>query len=67
MPIAVTSVLFGLVHFAGGPLLIGAATLAGVGYGIAYARTRRIEAAVLAHFSLNAIHFLGFTYPYAVR
>lgn len=67
LPIAVASVLFGLVHLGGGPLLIVAATFAGVGYGMAYARTRRIEAAVLAHFTLNTIHFLGFTYPYAVR
>ena len=64
IPIAVASVLFGLAHVGGGPILIVAATLAGVGYGWAYARTGRIEAAVLAHFTLNAIHFFGFTYPF---
>lgn len=67
VPLAVSSVLFGLVHAGGGIALIVGATLAGVGYGAAYGQTRRIEAAVLAHFTLNAVHFFGFTYPYAVR
>ena len=67
LPIAVSSLLFGLVHAGGGVGLVVAATIAGVGYGLAYAKTRRIESAVLAHFTLNAVHFFGFTYPYAVR
>lgn len=67
LPIAVASALFGLAHSGGGLLLVLVASLAGIGYGIAYARTGRIEAAVLAHVTLNTIHFLGFTYPYAVR
>jgi uncharacterized protein len=67
LPIAVASILFGLVHAGGGALLIVAASLAGVGYGLAYARAGRIEAAVLAHFVLNATHFFLFTYPYAAR
>ena len=67
LPIAVASVLFGLVHAGGGPLLIAAAGLAGVGYGLAYARAGYVEAAVLAHFVLNASHFFLFTYPYAAR
>ncbi len=67
VPIAVSSVLFGLAHAGGGPLLIAAATVAGIGYGLAYERTQRIEAAILAHFTLNAAHFFLFTYPYAAR
>lgn len=68
LPIAAASVLFGLVHFGGGPILIISAALAGVGYGLAYSIAGgRIEAAVIAHFALNAIHFFGFTYPYAAR
>ncbi len=67
VPLASSSVLFGLAHAGGGSLLVVAASLAGVGYGLAYARTSRIEAAVLAHFVLNAIHFFLFTYPYAAR
>ena len=67
LPLAASSVLFGLAHAGGGIALAVAATVAGVGYGVAYGRTRRIEAAVLAHFMLNAVHFFGFTYPYVVR
>lgn len=64
--LAVASLLFGLAHAGGGPILILAAAAAGVGYGIAYRLTGRIEAPVIAHFTLNTVHFLGFTYPYAV-
>lgn len=67
LPIAVASVLFGLAHFAGGWSYVGLATLAGIGYGLAYARTGLIEAAMLAHFAVNATHFLGFTYPHLLR
>jgi uncharacterized protein len=67
LPLLAASVLFGLVHAAGGPVLIVVAAIAGVGYGLAYAMTGRVEAAIVAHFTLNSIHFLGFTYPYAVR
>ena len=63
LPIAVASVLFGLAHLPGGWTYAGLATLAGVGYGLAYARTGLIEAAMLAHFAVNATHFLLFTYP----
>lgn len=66
-PVAVASLLFGLAHAGGGLPLIAAATVAGVGYGVAYATTRSIEAPIVAHFTLNAIHFFAFTYPYAVR
>lgn len=66
-PLAVASVLFGLAHAGGGPVLIVVAALAGVGYGLAYAVTGRVESAVIAHFTLNSLHFIGFTYPYAVR
>ena len=67
LPICIASVLFGLVHAGGGIALVVAAAIAGFGYGAAYAQSRRIESAVLAHFTLNAVHFFGFTYPYAVR
>lgn len=63
LPLAVASVLFGLAHAAGGWAMVGLATVAGVGYGLAYARTGRIESAIAVHFLLNATHFLGFTYP----
>jgi membrane protease YdiL (CAAX protease family) len=61
--IATSAVLFGLAHFGGGSMYVIAATLAGLGYALAYHRTQRIEAAMAVHFGLNAVHFLLFTYP----
>jgi membrane protease YdiL (CAAX protease family) len=61
--VAVSTVLFGLVHWPGGPMLVVFATLAGLGNAIAYLRSGRIEGAILTHFALNAVHFVAFTYP----
>ncbi|WP_172196721.1 CPBP family intramembrane glutamic endopeptidase [Niveibacterium sp. COAC-50] len=61
--LAIASLLFGLAHLAGGPLYAAIAAFAGLGYGWAYQRSARIEAAILCHFALNAVHFLGFSYP----
>jgi hypothetical protein len=61
--VIVSAILFGLVHFAGGLMYVIAGVIAGLGYGLAYARTRRVEAAMAVHFGLNAVHFLLFTYP----
>lgn len=61
--IVVGAVLFGLAHFAGGMSYVALATAAGLGYGIVYHRTKSIEMSMLAHFALNACHFLLFTYP----
>jgi membrane protease YdiL (CAAX protease family) len=57
------SVLFGVAHFMGGLRYVFLATLAGLGYGWVYQQTKRIEASILTHFSLNSVHFLFFTYP----
>jgi uncharacterized protein len=59
----VSGVLFGLAHFSGGPLFMVAATVAGLGYAVVYARSRSIEAALFTHFAVNAVHFFGFSYP----
>lgn len=61
--LVIAALLFGIAHAKGGPLLIALASLAGLGYGYAYLRSRRIEAAILTHFVLNALHFVAFTYP----
>jgi hypothetical protein len=61
--LVVSAILFGLAHFGGGWRYVLVATVAGVGYGWAYQRTQRIEAAMAVHFSANALHFLLFTYP----
>ena len=55
--------LFGLAHAGGGATWLAVATIAGLGYAAIYARTRRIEGAILVHFAVNAAHFIGFTYP----
>lgn len=61
--LVLSAVLFGLAHARGGLPLVLLATIAGLFYGDAWQRTRRIEGAILAHFALNAVHFLVFTYP----
>lgn len=59
-----SALLFGAAHAAGGTTYLLLASLAGLGYAYAYFVTRRIEAPVIIHFSLNAVHFIGFTYPH---
>jgi membrane protease YdiL (CAAX protease family) len=63
LAIGLSAVLFGLIHFAGGWKYVLAGIVAGLGYALVYHRTQRIEAAMAAHFGLNAVHFLLFTYP----
>ncbi|MDO7252951.1 CPBP family intramembrane glutamic endopeptidase [Helicobacter cappadocius] len=59
----ITAVLFGLIHYHGGYLLIVFATLAGLIYGIAWMWSGRIWISTFFHFGLNLIHLLFFTYP----
>lgn len=61
--IGIAALLFGLAHIKGGMVYVGLATLAGLCYGFALYRVRHIEAAILTHFSVNAVHFIAFTYP----
>ncbi|MFN1650515.1 CPBP family intramembrane glutamic endopeptidase [Vibrio rotiferianus] len=65
--LVIASILFGLAHFAGGPLLIVFATLAGLGYGLVFYFTGRLWCAVLAHFLFNFCHLVFFTYPILAR
>jgi membrane protease YdiL (CAAX protease family) len=67
MAVLASAVLFGLAHAGGGLPLVTLATIAGLGYAIVYAKTRVIEASVLTHFAVNAIHFVGFSYPSLAR
>jgi len=64
---AISAALFGVSHASGGFLLVLLATIAGLGYAYAYLSTRRVEAAILTHFLLNAVHFVAFTYPNLVE
>ncbi len=65
LPVAASAIAFGLAHLPGGPVYAAFATLAGLGYGLAFHATGRIEAAILCHFAVNATHFLLLTYPFA--
>ncbi|MDB5889136.1 MAG: amino terminal protease family protein [Rhodocyclales bacterium] len=62
--VAISTLLFALAHISGGPLFVLLTAIAGLGYSVVYVWTRRIEAAVLTHFFVNAVHFMAFTYPY---
>lgn len=59
----ISAALFGLLHFAGGWTYVGLSAVAGLGYAMVFRITNRIEMAILAHFALNATHFLFLTYP----
>lgn len=61
--IVAAAVLFGASHFKGGVPYMVLASLAGIFYGYTYSRTQKVEAAMLVHFGINAIHFFLFTYP----
>jgi len=61
--LVIAALLFGLLHYPGGATYVVAGVIAGLGYGWAFLRTRRIEAAMGVHFGVNATHFLLFVYP----
>jgi membrane protease YdiL (CAAX protease family) len=61
--IAIAGLLFGLAHAGGGTTYVVLAAVAGFGYGWIYSAEQSLAAAMAAHFGLNVIHFLLFTYP----
>lgn len=63
LALCVSALLFGAVHFAGGPLLILFAALSGIIYGLAWMWSGKLWLAVSFHFGLNLVHLLFFTYP----
>ncbi len=56
------TLLFGMSHIGGGWQWVALASVAGLGYGLAY-RFGGLRAAILAHFGMNAVHFFLFSYP----
>ncbi|MGL6245338.1 lysostaphin resistance A-like protein [Pseudomonas sp.] len=62
LALLLASLLFGLVHVGAGWHWVLLASLAGVGYGLAY-RFGGLGAAIATHFGLNLLHFALFTYP----
>jgi len=63
LAVAVSAALFGLVHLPAGVTYAALATVLGLGCALVFERTRRIESAIAVHFTVNAVHFVGFTYP----
>lgn len=62
LALLLASLLFGLVHLGAGWQWVLLASIAGVGYGLAY-RFGGLGAAIATHFGLNLLHFGLFTYP----
>lgn len=67
LAVAVSSLLFGVAHFAGGGAFVLLASLAGACYGLVYLATGRLYLAVLAHFLFNLYHLIFFSYPLAAH
>jgi uncharacterized protein len=65
LAVVVSALLFGAAHLGGGWQFAVLASIAGLGYALLYSRTRRIEIPIAAHFLLNLVHFIVFTYPRA--
>ncbi|MGE3320002.1 MAG: lysostaphin resistance A-like protein [Candidatus Berkiella sp.] len=61
--IAIAAMLFGAAHYPGGWRYILLASVAGLFYGYAFMKTEKIEAGILSHFMVNAVHFVFFSYP----
>ncbi len=61
--VCVAALAFGGLHYTGGPIYIALSTIAGLGYGYAYLKSKRIESAIILHFLVNLIHILLFSYP----
>lgn len=61
----IISIIFALAHifFIANPLYILLAFLASILYGTLYQVTHSIESAIFAHYLLNVVHFIFFTYP----
>jgi len=66
--IIAASLLFALPHAAFIPNweYLTLTVVAGIGYGTIYHLTQAIESAILCHFLVNLIHFVFFTYPFAI-
>ncbi|PTU04716.1 CPBP family intramembrane metalloprotease [Pseudomonas sp. HMWF031] len=62
LALLIASLLFGLAHSGAGWEWVVLASLAGIGYGLAY-RYGGLAAAIATHFGLNLLHFGLFTYP----
>lgn len=58
-----TAALFGAAHLPFSPTFALVATLAGLGYGIAFQRSGQLRCAMALHAGVNLLHFLLLSYP----
>lgn len=63
LALCIAALFFGVAHFRGGWPYVLLATVAGLFYGAAYLRTKRLEASIACHFLVNLTHMIFFTYP----
>jgi membrane protease YdiL (CAAX protease family) len=63
LAIIFTSLLFGFAHYSGGLFVIVTAAIAGLLYGGIYHFTGKLSLTIAAHFGLNLMHILLFSYP----
>ncbi|MOA35810.1 CAAX amino terminal protease self- immunity [compost metagenome] len=61
--VLLTALLFGAVHLPFSPLFAVLATLAGLGYGLAFHYSGRISLAIALHLAVNLCHLLLLSYP----
>lgn len=61
-----SSAIFGLYHHSGGIVLVALATLSGLFYSYIYFKYKNIMYPIVAHFMVNFIHLLFFTYPHSL-
>lgn len=66
LALLLTALLFGIAHVGAGWQWVLLASVAGIGYGLAY-RFGGLSAAIATHFGLNLLHFTCFTYPMLAR
>ena len=57
------ALVFGLGHLGGGPAYAFLSFLAGLGYAAAAQRAGGLAGSILAHTTVNVVHFVAFTYP----
>ncbi|VHO04921.1 type II CAAX endopeptidase family protein [Candidatus Rhabdochlamydia sp. T3358] len=67
--IIITSILFALLHIGWSPNFsaIALTFCASLFYGVVYRWTQAIEASIFCHFGFNTVHFLFFSYPFAIQ
>jgi uncharacterized protein len=63
LAVTVSAALFAAAHFSGGAAYMAITFVLGLGCAVAYSISGRVEAPILVHFLVNAVHFFGFSYP----